>query len=428
MQQTEPTIDASAPTVDTGLGRPLEGIRVLDLTRALSGPYATMLLAGLGAEIVKLEDPRIGDLARGNSPYVGRNGVTVTKQYDDDVSISHLTRARGKSGISLDLRAPGAAEVFADLVTVSDVVIENFSSGTADRLGVGWSAVQAANPRAVYCSISGFGAGTDHGSKAMDVIVQALSGAMYTSGEQDGPPVRIGIPLADTLAPLFAVIGILSALRQRDETGVGQQVDVSMLGALTSLVSIENWQAMSMAGMAGRTGLTVPRLSPFGIFPCSDGHVAIVAVNDGLVGRLGLAMGRPELAVDGRYANRDARVANSAVLEDEIREWLRTLTLAEACGALAAHGVPHAPVRTPGEAMQDPRVVSRGETLKVDHPTVPVTADLRTAGVPIVFSSARTGFDPVFATTIGEQNDRVYGELLGYPPERIEELRQSGVV
>ncbi|RYE00556.1 MAG: CoA transferase, partial [Sphingomonadales bacterium] len=233
--------------------RPLEGLRVIDLTRALAGPYATLLLAGLGAEVIKVEDPKGGDLARENSPYVGRDGVVIERRHEDDISISHLTRARGKRGVALNLKNPKAREIFADLVRTADIVVENFTAGTADRLGVGYAAAREVNPRIIYASLSGFGADV-HDGKAMDIVIQALSGAMYTSGEHDHPPVRIGIPMADMLAPVFTVIGILSALEQRHRTGVGQHVDVSMLGALTSFVAIENWAAMRAVDMLANAG------------------------------------------------------------------------------------------------------------------------------------------------------------------------------
>jgi len=152
--------------------RPLAGLRVIDLTRALAGPYATLLLAGLGAEVIKIEDPKGGDLARENSPYVGRDGIVVERRHDDDISVSHLTRARGKYGVALDLKKPEARAVFEDLVRNADIVVENFTAGTADRLGVGYEAARAVNPRIVYCSLSGFGADDLDGGKAMDVIIQ----------------------------------------------------------------------------------------------------------------------------------------------------------------------------------------------------------------------------------------------------------------
>ncbi|OMQ16238.1 carnitine dehydratase [Modestobacter sp. VKM Ac-2676] len=408
--------------------RPLAGIRVLDLTRALAGPYATLLLAGLGAEVIKLEDPVGGDLARDNSPYLGARGVVVERRDPDDVSLSHLTRGRGKSGITLDLKNPGAAEVFADLVAGCDVVVENFTAGTAARLGVDYARVREINPRAVYLSLSGFGQDDRAGSKAMDVLVQALSGVMYTSGEPEEPPVRLGIPVADMLAPVFGVIGILAALERRHRTGEGDWVDVSMLGALTSFVAIENWGAMAAAGMEARTGRTVHRLSPFGIFECSDGWVAIVAVHDKLATGLFTAMGAPGMEADERFRTRDRRVANARELEAEIEAWTRTLTVVEALDRLDRQGVPAAPVRTPEEALADPSTLRRKESVPVVHPVHGVAEGLHTAGVPITFTSGRVGFDDVLPLHLGQHNDQVYGGLLGYDDEKLKLLRDQGVI
>jgi crotonobetainyl-CoA:carnitine CoA-transferase CaiB-like acyl-CoA transferase len=407
--------------------KPLEGIRVIDLTRALAGPYATLLLAGLGAEVIKIEDPGHGDLARDNSPYVGRDGVRQRKTHDDDISISHLTRGRGKYGISLNLKSPDAASVFHDLVTISDVVVENFATGTADRLGIGYDVAKAANPRIVYCSLSGFGAGVAEGSKAMDVIIQALSGAMMTSGEAGAEPVRFGVPVADLLAPVFAVIGILSALQQRERTNEGQHVDVSMLGALTSFVAIENWRAMELAGIPSRTGLTVPRLSPFGVFRCADGYVSIVAVHKGFFDGLCRAMEMP-LAEDPRFATRDARVTNAKELERTIGEWCASRSTQEVVERLTASDVPVAPVRSPIDALADPRVLARGEVETVQHPSYSHDLDLRTAGVPILFSGAPCKVSSTLAVTIGQHNEQIYQNLLGYSAARVDELRQRRVI
>lgn len=407
--------------------RPLEGLVVLDLTRALAGPYATMLLAGLGAKVIKVEEPKGGDLARENSPYVGRDGIQVVRRHDDDISISHLTRARGKYGVSLDLKSAEGRAVFFDLVAKADIVVENFTAGTADRLGVGYQPCKAINPRVIYASLSGFGA-TDRDGKAMDVIIQALSGAMFTSGEPGHPPVRIGIPMADMLAPVFTVIGILAAIEQRHKTGTGQHVDVSMLGALTSFVAIENWSAMAAAGMPSRTGLTVQRLSPFGVFECADGYVAVVAVHEPLARGLFAAMGQPELGDDPRFCSRDVRVANATELEATINEWSRQLPLVEVVRALEAQGVPVAPVRHPEDALVDPRVVARQETMAVKHPFYRSNIDLRTAGIPIQFSGATTGFDEALPVAIGEHNEAIYRDMLGYDDERIAALKAAGAI
>ncbi|MBU6267891.1 MAG: CoA transferase [Sphingomonadales bacterium] len=409
------------------LHRPLEGLTVVDLTRALAGPYCTMLLAGLGARVIKVEEPKGGDLARENSPYIGRDGIVVERRHEDDISLSHLTRGRGKYGVSLDLKKAEAREVYFDLVRNADIVVENFTAGTADRLGIGYAACRAVNPGVIFASLSGFGA-TDRDGKAMDVIIQALSGAMYTSGEPGHPPVRIGIPVADMLAPVFTVIGILAALEQRHKTGVGQHVDVSMLGALTSFVAIENWSAMAAAGMPARTGLTVQRLSPFGVFECADGYVAVVAVHEPLARGLFAAMGQPDLADDPRFANRDARVANATELEARINAWSSRLPMADVLRALDAQGVPVAPVRHPEDALVDPRVVARQETMAVSHPTYGSRIDLRTAGVPIQFSGATTGFDDALPVRIGEHNEAILKGLLGYDDARLEALKAAGAL
>ncbi len=283
---------------DAQKGAPLAGIKVIDLTRALAGPFCTLILGGLGADVIKVEDPRGGDISRGNSPYIGPNGLTLAATGPEDISLASLTRLRGKRSVTLNLKHLNARHVFADLVRNADVVVENFTSGTADRLGVGYAAARAANPAIVYCAISGFGADADPGVRAMDTIIQALSGAMLTSGGPEDPPIRVGMPMADVLTPVWGVVGILSALQHRQRTGEGDFVDVSMLGVLTSLVSTEDWQALQDLGQPLRSGPTLPRLAPFGVYRCADGWFAMVAPQDKLVESLVEVMGRPEL-LDG---------------------------------------------------------------------------------------------------------------------------------
>src|SRR5580693_3978465 len=216
---------------------PLGDITVLDLTTALAGPFATLLLAGLGAKVIKIENPAGGgDSCRSNAPYLGSAGATLARQHEDDISVSALNRLRNKLGVTLNLKHPEAQAVYADLVKKSDIVVENFSRGTLDRLGVGYVFAREVNPRVIYCSITGFGSTADASpAKAMDAIVQALSGTMMTSGGPDDPPIRVGVPIGDLTAPLFGVIGILAALHQAQHTGRGQHIDVSMLGALTMM-------------------------------------------------------------------------------------------------------------------------------------------------------------------------------------------------
>ena len=406
---------------------PLAGLRVIDMTRALAGPYCTLVLAALGADVIKVEDPAGGDIARGNSPYLGSDGLSLEGTGPDAMSLAVLNRSRGKRSMTLNLKRPGAGQVFTDLVRHADIVVENFSSGTADRLGVGYAVARAANPAVIYCSISGFGANASSGVRAMDTIVQALSGVMFTSGVPGEPPVRVGVPMADVLTPVWALVGILAALHRRTARGVGEHVDVSMLGTLTSLVATEDWSAMEQLGQVLRTGPTLPRLAPFGIYQCADGWAAIVAPQDKLVTDLFIVMGRQDLLTDPRFAGRDARVRHEGELTQLIERWAGQLPTAEVVARLSAAGVPVAPVRTPQQAVADERVTGREETLPVEHPTLGQFPGLRTSGVPFRLAGAGVGFTRP-APRLGEHTAQVLTEVAGYTAEQLAALQQTGVV
>jgi len=410
------------------LPRPLEGVTVLDMTVALAGPFATLLFAGLGARVIKVENPAGGDTCRSNAPYLGRSGATLTRENEDDISISALNRLRNKLSITLNLKAPEAREVFADLVKLADVAVENFSRGTLERLGAGYAYAREINPRIIYCSITGFGSAGDPGSgKAMDAIIQALSGVMLTSGEPNDPPVRVGVPFADLCAPLFGVIGVLAALHQVKNTGMGQHVDISMLGALTMMVACESYDILERCGVPLRTGQTVPRLAPFGIYPTRDGFVAVCAPTDLFAQSLFTAMGRPELITGDRFATRDLRVRNSDELNMLIENFTSSMTTAETIAKLDLAGVPSAEVRHPDAAMRDPQVIARRETVPLAHPKYGDVGDVYGMGMPIHFSSATAEFDRP-APSLGEHNEAVYSGILRYSREKIEALRSRKVI
>jgi len=412
--------------------KPLEDITVLDLTTALAGPFATLVLAGLGARVIKIENPSRPDACRENSPYLGRRGATLTKQNDDDVSVSALNRLRGKLGVTLDLKHPQAREVFRDLVLRADMLVENFALGVLDRLGAGYAAVHEINPRMVYCSITGFGLGAEgsgkaSSKKAMDTIIQALSGVMMTSGNEGDPPVRLGVPFADLTAPLFGVIGALAALHRARATGLGQHVDVSMLGAMSALVAAEPFETLERCGLPQRTGLRMPRLNPFGVYPTSDGHVAICAYTEPFARALFQAMGRAELRDDERFSTRDRRVENAGALDEIIEEFTRARTLVETIATLDRYEVPCGAVRRPEEALRDPRVLDRGATVPLAHPVYGAVEEVLGVGMPIAFSDASAGFD-LPAPGVGQHNDQVYAGLLGYSASRMEALRTGRVI
>lgn len=410
------------------LPRPLEDVTVLDLTTALAGPFATALLAGLGARVIKVENPLGPDTCRANPPYLGATGAHLVRETEDDISVSAINRLRNKQAVTLNLKHPEARAVFADLVRQADVLVENFSRGALDRAGAGYEFASQVNPRIIYCSITGFGSeGEPGGSKAMDAIIQALSGVMMTSGAPGDPPVRVGIPFADLNAPLFGIVGLLAALHQARRTGLGQHVDVSMLGVMTSLVACEPFDLLERCGLPQRTGQTVPRLAPFGIYATRDGFMAVCAPTEAFAAALFRAIGMPELSQDERFRTRDDRVKNVVELDRIVEGFTRAMDTEAAVAKLEAAGVPAAPVRTPGAAVRDPRVVSRGETVRLLHPKFGEVEEVYGMGMPIRLSGSRVGFDQP-APAVGEHNEAVYCGLLGYSAEKLRELKKEKVI
>jgi crotonobetainyl-CoA:carnitine CoA-transferase CaiB-like acyl-CoA transferase len=407
---------------------PLNDLTVLDLTVALAGPITTLLLGGLGARVIKIENPASGDPSRENAPYFGLGGVKLARERSDDISVTAFNRLRNKLGVTLNLKHPRARYIFADLARKADLLVENFTPGTLDELGVGYEAARKVNPCIVYGSISGFGSDAGPGSpKALDTVIQALSGLMYVSGREDDPPVRVGLTIADLTAALFGVIGVLSAVHQARRTAIGQHVDISMLGALTSLIAAEAYEAMEKCGEAVRTGPSVQRLAPFGIYPARDGHLAICAYTDAFAHRLFEVMRRNDLAEDGRFRTRDARVRNYRELDALIGQWTSSETTAEAIAKLNSAGIPASEVRDPKTAVHDPRVVARNETVPMVHPKYGAADGIYAMGLPIRFSEAAVGFDQP-PPGLGEHNEQVYGEILGYNANTIAELRAQGVI
>jgi len=405
---------------------PLAGLTVLDMTLALAGPYATFLLAALGARVIKIENPGMPDPCRENAPFLGQHGVSLARGSGEDISVSALNRLRGKYAVTLDLKREGSREVFADLLRTADIVVENYSPGALTRLGVDYAFAKSVNPRVIYCSISGYGMGeASANTKAMDSIIQALSGLMLTSGTTAEPPVRVGVPFADLLAPVFAVTGVLAALRQRELDGAGQHVDVSMLGVLSSLVAAEPFDLLEACGIPQRTGRTVPRLAPFGIFESADGYVAICAPTEHFARGVFAAMGRADLAADPRFATREKRVENVDAMHACLEDFTRAHPTARLLELLESHGVPSAPVRSPAAAVRDPRVTGRGETVPVEHPRFGRVADVMGPGLPIRFSGAPAAA-PRPAPGIGQDNELVYGRWLNYDAGTLARLRAAG--
>lgn len=410
--------------------KPLEGIRVLDLTVALAGPYGSLLLGGLGAEVIRVESPSGGDIARNNPPYVNHEGIHFGVRREDDVSLSILNRARNKKSITLDLKSARGRDLFMRLAKECDVLIENASEGATARLGVDYERVRAANPKIVYASIKAFGEPSAYPQlKGMDIIVQALSGIMDVTGFADGPPTRLGLPFADMIAPLFAVNGILSALIHRGRTGVGQHVQVSMLDCLASLVAEEHFDVYLREGYPKRSGNFMERLTPFGVYETRDGHVALVAFQPEWFRNLCEAMGRPELAQDPRFSALGPRTRNTADINAIIQDWLHQRTSAEViCELQEKRGVPCAEVRTPQQVLSDPHLQARGAVVPLEH--AGLTASGTSAmgmGLPIQFSESPARFDQP-AQALGASNEEVYRGLLELSEAELRQLREQGVV
>lgn len=335
---------------------PLSGIRILDLTRVLAGPYCTALLADLGAEVIKLEPPA-GDDYRHIGPF------------KDGESALFTLNNRGKKSVVLDLKKPEDLELAQALAARVDVVVENFRPGIAARLGLGAVALREANPRLVYCSISGFGQdGPFKDLPAYDLVVQAMSGLMAATGEEGGAPLKAGESIADLVAGLFASWSIMAALVQRNATGQGATLDVAMYDALFSMLTTSHAQYFYGGVLPARVGNRHPLSTPFGCFGTSDGQVVIAVLNGGQFERLAGLIGKPEIADDPRFASDSSRTGHEPALRTLIEDWSGRLTTQEAVAALSAHGLPAAPILDIAEAAANEHALMRGLVSRLAHP------------------------------------------------------------
>ena len=326
----------------------LEGVRVLDFTRVLAGPYATMVLADLGAEVIKIELPGGGDESRSFGPFVA------------GVSAYYLSVNRGKKSVTLDLRTPRGAQLAMALVERADVLVENFRPGTMDRFGLDYKRVSARNPRLVYASISGFGQSGPYSHRpAYDVIVQAMSGLASITGLPGQPPVRVGSSTADLSAALFACVGLLAALGRARESGRGRHLDVSMLDCQVALLENAVARYDVTGQVPGPLGSRHPAITPFQFFAAADGWVVVAAGNDRLFARLCQVLQRPELAADARFAGNAARTEHHGALESELAATFAKGSVAEWLDRLEEAGVPCGPVNDVADLVRDPQVRSR---------------------------------------------------------------------
>lgn len=407
--------------------KPLDGIVVLDLTRFLAGPYCTLLLAGLGAEVIRVEPPD-GDLYRGHPPFGGPKGTGLTRQTDEDMGLAALHRMRGKKSVTLNLRTPAGVDLFHRLAAHADVVVENFLPGTLDRMGIGFPDLQAVNPRLVLCSISGFGqSGPYRDWRAFDPVVQAMSGISSVTGYADRPPVRCGAALSDTSASLYGVIGILSALRARDRTGHGDWVDVAMLDGSFFLLP-DVLEFVTAGGEPERRGNGHPSTVPFNVYRARDGWITVAAVAPREWLNVLRALGCPELASDPRFdPSAASRRAHREEIDALVQDWVGQRTADEAVQILQAHQIAAGPVRDLREAFDDEHLHARDMVVPLEHPVHGPVPGARGAGMPIKFLRHPASFDQP-APALGAHNQEIYGGFLGLGDADLESLREQGVI
>jgi crotonobetainyl-CoA:carnitine CoA-transferase CaiB-like acyl-CoA transferase len=393
--------------------RPLEGIRVLDLTRVLAGPFCTLILADLGAEVIKLEEPKAPDYTRTIPPHAGE-----TSHY-------FLAANRGKKSIAIDLKSDEGRRLGFELATRCDVVVENFRPGVMDRLGLGYEALAAAKPGIVLCSVSGFGqSGSLAGKAAVDVVVQALSGAMATNGEPAGDPTKLGLAMGDLAGALFAAVGVVAALRRREVTGRGAHVDVALVDSLTSLLSYLAQLYLITGEEPARTGnrhLTVPG---FGRYATADGDVVVSVQMNELWRRFADAAGRPELKDDPLYATVPARQECFAEVEALVAGIFAGETSAEWERRLEAAGVPNGRVLSIGETLESAHATERGLVRTLQQPDA---GEVRVVG-PVIRLVGDGEPELAPAPRLGEHTRAVLAELLSVDGVAVDELAAAGVV
>jgi CoA:oxalate CoA-transferase len=352
---------------------PLAGLVVIDLTRVLAGPYCTMVLADLGARVIKVETPGTGDDSRHIGPFI------------EDRSAYFMSINRGKESIALDLKQDEDRAIFEDLLARGDIVVENFRPGVMEKLGYGWDLLHQRFPRLIYAAASGFGHSGPYMTRpAYDMVVQGMGGIMSITGHPGGPPTRVGTSVGDITAGLFATIGINAALYHREKTGLGMKIDVAMLDCQIAILenAIARYAATGTA--PGPLGARHPSITPFAAYQAGDGWIIIAAGNNGLFEKLCGVLQRPDILADPDFATNDLRTTNADRLAHEMEFTLRHDTAAHWMEKLEAAGVPHGPINNVQQALNDPHVRARNMVVSVDDP---VTGTLEIAGNPIKLSA-----------------------------------------
>jgi CoA:oxalate CoA-transferase len=357
---------------------PFSGLLVIDLTRVLAGPYCAMMLADMGARVIKIEPPVKGDDSRHYGPYLTAKSGKVKSGYFISVN-------RGKESIALDLKADADRKVFEALLGKADVLIENYRGGTMEKLGYGYDTLKDKHPRLIYAAVSGFGHTGPYAKRpAYDMIAQAMGGVMSLTGHPGGAPTRVGTSTGDITAALFATIGVVTALYDREKTGRGQKVDVAMLDSQVAVLENAISRYVATGEVPGKLGSRHPSIAPFAAFATGDGHIAIAAGNDDLWARTCRVLGREELIADERFRTNPSRVTHVDAMAAEMETSLSAKTSKEWLALLEAAGVPCGPLNNVADVMENPQVLARNMIVESLDPDM---GPIRMQGNPIKFSA-----------------------------------------
>ena len=392
---------------------PLSEIKVLDLTRVLAGPYATMILSDLGAEVIKIEQPEIGDESRNFGPF--KNGF----------SLYFMSVNRGKRSITLDLKTDRGKDIFKQLVKQSDILVENFRPGTMKKLGLDYETLAAEHPALIYAACSGFGQTGPFAEKgAYDMIIQGMGGIISITGEPDGPPVRVGTSISDITAALFTTIGILSALHNRNSTRKGQLVDVAMLDSLVAVLENAIVRYFATDEIPQPLGSRHPAITPFEAFESADGHIIIAIGNDTLWAKFCEHVDQKNLISDPRFSTNVERTANHSELFPILSEIMRQRTTDEWIDALENIGVPCGPINTIDKVVNHPQVQARNMITQVIHQ---MTGAVEVPGLPIKLSDTPGDVD-IPAPNLGEHTVEILTDVLKMSTDEVKQLKQERII
>jgi crotonobetainyl-CoA:carnitine CoA-transferase CaiB-like acyl-CoA transferase len=399
----------------------LDGLRVLDLSRILAGPWATQLLADLGAEVIKIERPGEGDDTRGWGP-----PFVIGKHDHDLFAAYYLAANRGKKSVAIDFSKPEGRDLVCELAKSCDVVVENFKVGGLKRLGLDYEALSALNPRLIYCSISGFGQTGPYKDKpGYDLLVQAMGGLMSITGAPDGEPMKVGVAVADIFTGLYATVAILASLNERRTSGLGQHIDLALLDVQIATLANAGMNYLASGKKPQRQGNAHANIVPYQAFATRDGHIVAAVGNDAQFARFVAILGAPELSTDLRFQRNADRVRNRAELLPVLTSKIRTWGKAELLLALDGEKIPAGPINEMHEVFEDPHVVARG--LIVEQPLHDGGAPAKLIGNPIRFS--RTPIDYGRAPPrLGAHTFEVLRRDLSKPGSEVERLEAQGIV